>query len=173
MREGNPYSKSWPRKKVDELIRLLNDGTKTSDCVERLGVSRNAIIGKVHMLRRHGFDVSLTGKGNGHPPAKANSNKKILKKNAPLKSDFSDCYSMRCDVIESHELPDENPKMIVLADLQTQHCHYPIGDPRSEDFAFCGCDVASIGLPYCKYHMRVAYRPTPGMDKRLLKKAYR
>src|SRR5262249_2045464 len=38
-----------------------------------------------------------------------------------------------------------------------RHCRWPVGDPRSPDFRFCGC-MAYEGLPYCIDHARVAYQ---------------
>lgn len=56
-------------------------------------------------------------------------------------------------------------------------CRWPIGDPRSPGFTFCGCDTAR--WPYCEPHARVAYleRPSPQKEAKLmaylLKAAYR
>lgn len=46
---------------------------------------------------------------------------------------------------------------MALANIGEQHCRWPIGDPRSPDFRFCGCNVSS-SLPYCEEHIRVAYQ---------------
>jgi GcrA cell cycle regulator len=45
-----------------------------------------------------------------------------------------------------------------ILELTEQTCHWPIGDPGSTDFFFCGGNTIS-GLPYCAYHSRVAYQP--------------
>ena len=46
-------------------------------------------------------------------------------------------------------------EMVKLLDLERR---WPIGDPGSADFFFCGGQTVS-GLPYCAYHSRVAYQP--------------
>jgi len=37
-------------------------------------------------------------------------------------------------------------------------CQYPIGDPRSASFRFCGEPVTVLGRPYCLAHCKVAYQ---------------
>jgi GcrA cell cycle regulator len=44
-----------------------------------------------------------------------------------------------------------------LLELTEQTCRWPIGDPGSGDFFFCGGNPIG-GLPYCAYHSRVAYQ---------------
>jgi GcrA cell cycle regulator len=41
--------------------------------------------------------------------------------------------------------------------LNEQTCRWPVGDPGSSDFFFCGGNTIA-GLPYCAYHSRVAYQ---------------
>ena len=48
-------------------------------------------------------------------------------------------------------------KRIKLSDLKDRQCRFPLGDPRDEDFAFCGCG-AMPGIPYCSEHAKVAYQ---------------
>jgi GcrA cell cycle regulator len=45
-----------------------------------------------------------------------------------------------------------------LLELTEETCRWPIGDPGTADFYFCG-GHAVVGLPYCSYHSRVAYQP--------------
>ena len=45
-----------------------------------------------------------------------------------------------------------------LLELTEDTCHWPIGDPGSPDFFFCGGKSLS-SLPYCAHHSRVAYQP--------------
>jgi GcrA cell cycle regulator len=46
---------------------------------------------------------------------------------------------------------------IAVTKAGDRHCRWPVGDPRSPDFRFCGCNVHE-GLPYCTDHARVAYQ---------------
>ena len=45
-----------------------------------------------------------------------------------------------------------------LLELSEATCHWPVGDPSSPEFFFCGGRALS-GLPYCAHHSRVAYQP--------------
>jgi GcrA cell cycle regulator len=45
-----------------------------------------------------------------------------------------------------------------ILELTEETCRWPIGDPGSSDFFFCG-GQSLTGLPYCAYHSRVAYQP--------------
>lgn len=46
--------------------------------------------------------------------------------------------------------------------LTEKVCKWPVGDPLSKEFRFCGC-ASAAGFPYCGYHANLAYRPA---DKR-------
>ena len=48
------------------------------------------------------------------------------------------------------------PKNIKLVDLDSHTCRWPIGDPRDEDFCFCGKKVRT-GQTYCDEHSQMAY----------------
>jgi GcrA cell cycle regulator len=54
------------------------------------------------------------------------------------------------------EIPIEQRK--TLLQLNEATCHWPVGDPGSPDFFFCG-GQSNEGSPYCNYHSRVAYQP--------------
>src|SRR6202044_1276965 len=45
-----------------------------------------------------------------------------------------------------------------LLELNEATCHWPVGDPSSPDFFFCG-GKALQSLPYCAHHSRIAYQP--------------
>ncbi len=51
-----------------------------------------------------------------------------------------------------------------MASLTKNQCRWPIGDPDSENFHFCGETVFS-GKPYCYEHCRQAYQFTPPKKK--------
>jgi hypothetical protein len=45
-----------------------------------------------------------------------------------------------------------------LLDLEANDCRWPIGEPRSPDFHFCGQPHAG-GRPYCEHHWNMAFQP--------------
>ncbi len=63
---------------------------------------------------------------------------------------------------EATELPPEPTRPTVsLHDLQSHHCRWPIGNPGSHDFGFCGHTIRDESVPYCTHHCRIAYRGKP------------
>jgi GcrA cell cycle regulator len=50
------------------------------------------------------------------------------------------------------------PKPKTIADLESNDCRWPIGDPRRADFHFCGAKRAAT-RPYCEFHWRMAIQP--------------
>jgi GcrA cell cycle regulator len=57
-----------------------------------------------------------------------------------------------------------------ILELTESKCKWPIGDPSSVDFFFCGGKTVE-GLPYCGHHSRVAYQPAA--DRRRDRRALR
>lgn len=50
-----------------------------------------------------------------------------------------------------------------ILSLTERMCKWPVGDPRSSDFHFCG-SAAQPGTPYCAEHARLAYQPAKRRD---------
>ena len=61
------------------------------------------------------------------------------------------------------------PERVTIMDLREGMCRWPVGDPTSPDFHFCGAR-SEIGSPYCEHHAQIAYQPA---DRRREKKAAR
>ena len=53
---------------------------------------------------------------------------------------------------------EKKAKRISLMELTERTCKWPIGDPATEDFWFCGLPVKA-GKPYCEAHVGVAFQP--------------
>ena len=51
-----------------------------------------------------------------------------------------------------------------MANLKPNQCRWPIGDPDSDNFHFCG-ETVFAGKPYCYEHCRQAYQFTPPKKK--------
>ena len=59
------------------------------------------------------------------------------------------------------ELPLSNQtrfKKVTIMELREAMCRFPLGDPTTPEFRFCGAQ-ASTGLPYCSHHAQIAYVP--------------
>ncbi len=54
---------------------------------------------------------------------------------------------------------DKSAKAVSLMELDNHTCRWPIGDPKDENFHFCGRKVR-IGQTYCDEHSQIAYVKT-------------
>ena len=46
---------------------------------------------------------------------------------------------------------------VTIVELKEAMCRWPLGDPTTPEFRYCGSPAASG--PYCAYHGRLAYQP--------------
>nr|CAX84191.1 conserved uncharacterized protein [uncultured bacterium] len=107
---------AWTEETISELTRLWAQGLSTSEIGRRIGMSKNAVVGKAHRL-------GLIGRPSP------------IKRAAPVQP--------------------QPPKVVPFGGARGG-CSWPIGDPRKEDFHFCG-DSAVPGKPYCLQHAQIAY----------------
>lgn len=78
--------------------------------------------------------------------------KPSLKKEAPEKE--TEMYmNVSIPVVHSPKKPGDK---ITVTDLDNHTCRWPIGDPKDENFHFCGAPV-KIGQTYCEEHAAIAY----------------
>ncbi|WP_223641125.1 GcrA family cell cycle regulator, partial [Rhodobacter sp. TJ_12] len=53
---------------------------------------------------------------------------------------------------------EKRARKISLMELTERTCKWPIGDPATDNFYFCGLP-AQAGKPYCEAHVSVAFQP--------------
>ena len=164
---------SWTDERVELLRRLWTEGLSASQIAAKLaqGVTRNAVIGKVHRLNLSGRapqprsatpraprkqrEPSHPGRAIGMPsmPSSGNHALKALPRPQPSPRPAA--------------LPEPLPVRLVdlakggrvtILHLSDKTCKWPIGDPGHEEFCFCGHGPRE-GSPYCEYHARLAYQP--------------
>ena len=139
---------AWTDDAVETLTRLWRQGDLSAAMIaHRLGVTRNAVLGKIHRLGlsqpRRPRPLAI-----GPPPRPAKTRPVASARRAPASA------PVRTSARPSVETA---PGLIArLEDLPARACHWPLGDPQAADFAFCG-RRAEPG-PYCPAHAGVAYR---------------
>ena len=154
---------TWTDDRVELLKKLWADGLSASQIAGELGgITRNAVIGKVHRL-------GLSGRAK----APSSSVLRQRKPRAPSQMFRAPRTMMRGNTalaqMPSYDYdPEPEPELIeniipmgqrcTLLELDQEKCHWPIGDPGQPDFFFCG-GKTNAGTPYCGYHGRVAYQP--------------
>jgi GcrA cell cycle regulator len=153
---------NWTDERVELLKKLWADGLSASQIASQLGgVTRNAVIGKVHRL-----NLSGRAKPAANParPRKA----RAPTAHRPTARAFAGNTALK---IHAHPAPRRAPVQVPIEDLvvpislnvsllalNDTMCKWPIGDPGAEGFHFCGHRNFN-NLPYCEYHSRLAYQP--------------
>jgi GcrA cell cycle regulator len=156
---------TWTDERVELLKKLWADGLSASQIAAELGgITRNAVIGKVHRL---GLSGRAKSPSSSTPRARKPRSSTMLRISRPsIRGNTALAHAYEPDAEFEHE-PIDNIIPIgqrrSLLELTEQTCRWPIGDPGSAEFFFCGGNTAS-GLPYCAYHSRVAYQPA--VDRR-------
>ena len=157
---------AWNDERVELLKKLWAEGLSASQIAGRLGgVTRNAVIGKVHRLGLSGRATTSRMKSMRPRPRAANA---AMAKRPAGKSRFG---STGNSTVRALYQPDSEPYtspveelVIPMAQRKTIqtlgecNCRWPIGDPQLADFHFCGKDKV-MGLPYCEFHARRAFQP--------------
>jgi GcrA cell cycle regulator len=147
----------WTEDRVGALKKLWLEGQSASQIAKQLGggVTRNAVIGKVHRL-------GLSGRAAPSQPARTTFRAARPRPAAPAQPSAPrriETAQLRPNVPvpPTPERPPEMPGTATVMTLGAHMCKWPIGDPSSREFSFCG-RRASEGV-YCVEHARVAYQP--------------
>jgi GcrA cell cycle regulator len=152
---------SWTDERVEQLKKLWSDGLSASQIAAELGgITRNAVIGKVHRLGLSGRAKSTSSAAPRQ--RKARSPAHMLRIGRPaIRGNTALAHAYEIEAEAEPELIDNvipiGQRRTIL-ELTEQTCRWPVGDPGSGDFFFCGGNTVG-GLPYCGYHSRVAYQP--------------
>ncbi|MEM9476385.1 MAG: GcrA family cell cycle regulator [Pseudomonadota bacterium] len=172
---------SWTDERVELLKKMWGEGQSASQIAKELGgVTRNAVIGKVHRLglsNRSGAAPAKPAKEKAAPkveadaapkpaeaetrpverPATPPARKAIIPAGQPLPPQPS-ANEISPEALASVREVEKKSKKISLMELTERTCKWPIGDPATDDFWFCGLPVQP-GKPYCEAHVGVAFQP--------------
>jgi GcrA cell cycle regulator len=150
----------WTDERVELLKKLWQDGLSASQIAKQLGgVTRNAVIGKVHRL-------GLSGRAAPSKPART-----VFKAPRPARPAAAPSAPRRlAEPAATQAQPptpvryiDEPPGSATVLTLGAHMCKWPIGDPSMDNFTFCG--RRSSDGPYCMEHANVAYQPAQTKKK--------
>lgn len=158
----------WTDERVEVLKKLWTGGLSASRIAGELGgVTRNAVIGKVHRL-----GLAARAKSPAASPPRARKARQSSAAFRPPRTSMRGNTALALTLAPADELdrepePAENIVPIgqrcTILELTEDKCHWPLGDPGQVDFCFCG-GKSIVGLPYCGYHARMAYQPA--VDRR-------
>ena len=197
---------SWTQERVQTLKKMWSSGQSASQIASELGgVTRNAVIGKVHRLglSNRSNSISKEKRGsepklkpvriskNSNPdetkdiksaidkPSRKSQNKEkhssetrpeVLKQTI-IRQNKSIIYSANQplppqpstseiseETLKSVRSLEKKSKKLSLMELTERTCKWPIGDPATDKFWFCG-HPAEQGKPYCETHIEIAFQP--------------
>ncbi|MFT4151018.1 MAG: GcrA family cell cycle regulator [Paracoccaceae bacterium] len=193
---------SWTDERVETLKRMWAEGQSASQIAKELGgVTRNAVIGKVHRLglsnrvgggagdEEEAAPVAAapaaparpepasrpaepetraeapqprveTPRPAPQPPASVTPlpvRKPIVPAGQPLPPQPS-ANEISPEALASVREVEKRARKLTLMELTERTCKWPIGDPATEDFWFCGLPSLP-GKPYCEAHVGVAFQP--------------
>tara|TARA_A200000113_G_scaffold59645_1_gene50973 strand:+ start:999 stop:1562 length:564 start_codon:yes stop_codon:yes gene_type:complete len=153
---------SWTEDRVAILKKLWGEGKTAAEIAKELGgVTRNAVIGKAHRLKLSNRVSPIQQNKKPAPKVVATTAPKVLAANtAPKERKVSTPANMDAPAPKLPSSKNKGPKIggnIPLADLKPNECRWADGDPKEEDFGFCGCKTLP-GLPYCAEHAKIAYQ---------------
>lgn len=144
---------TWTDERVELLRRHFQAGLSCSEIAREIGVSRNAVIGKIfrlHLSRPKRVTERRPERETG-PTARrprAFGQHRILMVLRAKAQPAAD------------EVPIHKGHCCSLLELSKEKCHWPISNPGVVEFQFCG-NKSVDGLPYCEGHARIAYQPAP------------
>jgi len=150
---------SWTDERVELLRKLWADGLSASQIAAELGgITRNAVIGKVHRLQLSGRAKPSSSVPRIRKPRASNG---VMRP----RMRFSGNNALAPDY-ERDAAPDLDPlanvvpigPRVSITELNENPCRWPVGDPGADDFGYCGAKPKT-GVVYCPYHARVAYQP--------------
>ena len=177
---------SWTDERVELLKKMWGEGQSASQIAKELGgVTRNAVIGKVHRLGLSNRAGSAPAKAEAKPakaeakPAAAPkaetakaparpaeeaparpatpARRPVVPAGQPLPPQPS-ANEISPEALASVREVEKKARKISLMELTERTCKWPIGDPATDDFWFCGLPVVP-GKPYCEAHVGVAFQP--------------
>jgi GcrA cell cycle regulator len=196
------FAMSWTDERVETLKRMWAEGQSASQIAKELGgVTRNAVIGKVHRLglsnRVGGGKDEAEEEGTAAKPApepkvearpEPVAAKPAVERVAPAAaaapaattapaSNVTPLPIRKAIVPAGQPLPpqpsaneispealasvrevEKRARKLTLMELTERTCKWPVGDPATEDFWFCGLPSLP-GKPYCEAHVGVAFQP--------------
>jgi GcrA cell cycle regulator len=139
---------TWTTERIELLKTHFEAGLSCREIANEIGVSRNAVIGKLSRLnltREKKIEIRKDGPRKSRPRSVPRLQYRMLRQlfaEASVEDDQGIQSEQHCSLLE----------------LSEERCRWPINSPGEEGFCFCGNRPLN-GLPYCAGHSRLAYQP--------------
>ena len=162
MRSGSSEFE-WSDDRIRQLRRLWSEGHSTAEIGRRMGISKNAVVGKAHRLDLPARPSPI--RTGGSPRASR------VPRRQPVPT-LADTMPLACLCDANIPAPVEctaptvkpaRYAAIASPRVGSQPCCWPIGEPGTPAFRFCD-EPAPLDVPYCDEHARLAYKPRRRRD---------
>ena len=176
---------AWTEDRIKTLLRLREEGKTSSQIAEALGeTTRNAVIGKIFRLglakpakenpvqdaaevqrSNRGSSAEKKAGGTGATAGASPDSSDVEEAEEPSsESDLVRSVEDASHVVGMDETmtlvkkAERDAKKLSLLELTERTCKWPVGDPSTDDFWFCGLP-SKTGKPYCEAHIGLAFQP--------------
>ncbi len=159
---------SWTDERVELLRQLWLDGRSASQISAQLGhgLTRNAVIGKVHRLGLAGRAKSPSSAASPPRPAPA---PRVAPRSSPRSGARGAIHGNVALAMSPEPMLETRPVFqedvvvpmslrVTIIELKEAMCRWPLGDPTSSEFRYYGSPSSGAG-PYCAHHGKLAYQP--------------
>lgn len=167
----------WTDEVIDRLRALWAEGHSTAEIGRRLGVSKNAIVGKAHRLDLPARPSPIRRDATPSDHARSAPVRRVEGSTLPPLASTDAPIPVVAALVEAAPIPpppviaplqaaSPRPVPVVVARPQPPPamrpygrvitCCWPIGEPGTRDFRFCD-DPSEPGKPYCGEHAKLAY----------------
>ena len=146
------HQPTWTIERIELLKSRFEAGLSCREIAGDLGISRNAVIGKLARL-----NLTREKTGEAERPARKAAAKGSRPRSVP-RLQYQTLQALYAGPPGAGDQPIPDGQRCSLLELSEQRCRWPISTPGTEDFCFCG-NTPAEGLPYCTGHARLAYRP--------------
>ena len=160
---------TWTDENTAALRQCVDNGMTARQTAEKLGTSRNTVLGKAYRLHLRWKNVDPRTTYKNRPenrPATINAGPK--RKKATTAEEFASPVEF---VSLAAAFEPRGDALVPIWDLAPESCRWPFGDPKDpETFRYCG-EVRAGERPYCATHVRLAYIPrtkngAPALNRR-------
>jgi GcrA cell cycle regulator len=144
----------WTPERVQRLRVLWDEGHSTAEIGRRLGVSKNAVVGKSRRIGGLARPSPIVRDGAAPPPKRAPrvTLPALVFAKVPQAAVAGDGAAQPAEV-PVHEVVAKPGRV-------SRPCCWPIGEPRAPDFRFCE-DPGVPGRSYCAAHESLAWDRRP------------
>jgi GcrA cell cycle regulator len=173
----------WTAETVEHLKRLALEGRSAAAIAAMLGVgSRNAVIGKASRI-----GIKLNGGGRASARSETASARQAQWTGVPRPEPGLGGRSLATALARVREAAPQDDRETAWAlgeaevgemrrlrfeEIRDSACRWPLGDPRSGEFAYCGLQPVE-GHSYCAGHCRMAYRAPQARQSARERQGYR